>query len=186
MLAFMYQIQRQRTKAQAKRATRCQLSSCQGNEREMWRRGQTPMYSKRSAELFVKKSKHLVIFFFFVWSKYASLHCAVYVQSYVFIFNWPTMCPFNFAGKASTSKWKMTSAGEWLLGFCLDIAPVREDGKKNVFSFLIPLLSGLKARISRSKWNASGKTIFMSNYCTIHVKKSLLGSDCSHDFHNLK
>lgn len=64
MVVFMYQIPLQRRKAQAKLAPRCQLSSCQGNEREMWRRGHTPMYSKRSP--YVVCQENSVSFYFLV------------------------------------------------------------------------------------------------------------------------
>lgn len=53
MVVFMCQIPLHRKMTRAKQAPRCQPSSCQGNEREMWRRGQTPLSSKRSAMLFV-------------------------------------------------------------------------------------------------------------------------------------
>lgn len=38
-------------------------------------------------------------------------------SSYILNIKWPNICPFNLTGKASTSRWMMTSAGEWPLGF---------------------------------------------------------------------
>lgn len=82
MVVFMYQIPLKRTKSQVKQAPRCQLSSCQGNEREMWRRGQAPMYSKRSAMLFVKKNKLSVVLLYILWSKFSVITLICINSSY--------------------------------------------------------------------------------------------------------
>lgn len=66
MVVFMYQIPLQRKESRARQAPRCQLSSCQGNEREMWRRGQAGVQCS-----VVVKSQLTVILLFVRQSKYA-------------------------------------------------------------------------------------------------------------------
>lgn len=173
---FACQIPPQRKKAPAKQARRCQLSSCQGNERETWRRGQTPTYSKRSAMLFVRQSKHTHFPFVLRWHLLTSPHNTH--SSYYTV----TIRPFNFTGKALTSKWMMTSAGT------LDFSALFTQSyerilAKSISDVLIPLFVDLKERISRSKWNASGDSIFFLIYDKLVCHCVL---DCSDLPSNLK
>ena len=111
-LFFACQIPLQRKRAPAKQARRCQLSSCQGNERETWRKGQTPTYSKRSAMLLVRQNKHTHFLFVLRWHLLTSPHNTH--SSYYTV----TMRPFNFYRQSLDFQMDDDlSRYAWLLGF---------------------------------------------------------------------
>lgn len=146
MVVFTYQIMLRRRKGRghAKQDLQCQLSSCQGNERGVWRRGQTPFYSKSRTNHCTRTNKAGVILLMCTY-KCDSVH-------------W-TLC----LTKNQMCIW----SSRYSLDFQTDDDLNRYTKPKTLYChagkywhqryFICFWFAGLKRRISRSKWNASGE-----------------------------